>query len=336
MSNFLFPSIRPCGKLARPSSTLLASLLAISMATGLPAAEKQAANPSQKGQLKIVFTGDVMLDDGPGHALSINEDIFSDVASLLTPANISVCNLECVVAGHGHGTHQLKPYTFKARPETIPVLKKYFSAVSVANNHSGDYGPDGPGGRDGPADGRRPPLFWRRQEPGRGPSALILTRQGRRVALLGYDGYPPRSFEAGKDRCGVAWLNENEVLADIKTAREVDHAEIVIPMLHWGHELYEAPEKWQKALARKMIDAGADAVIGAHPHVIQTFDVYRGKPIIYSLGNFVFDYYPGDPPVWNGWVAELTFPPSGPPDVDLHVVEMDRSGVPHVKDGVEK
>ena len=143
MSNFLIPSIRPCGKLARPSSTLLASLLAISMATGLPAAEKQAANPGQKGQVKIVFTGDVMLDDGPGHALSINEDVFSNVASLLTPANISVCNLECVVAGHGHGTHQLKPYTFKARPETIPVLKKYFSAVSVANNHSGDYGPDG-------------------------------------------------------------------------------------------------------------------------------------------------------------------------------------------------
>ncbi len=81
---------------------------------------------------------------------------------------------------------------------------------------------------------------------------------------------------------------------------------------------------------------GADAVIGVHPHVIQTIDVYRGKPIIYSLGNFVFDYYPGDPAVWNGWVAELTFPPSGPPDVDLHVVEMDRSGIPHVKDGVEK
>ena len=59
-----------------------------------------------------------------------------------------------------------------------------------------------------------------------------------------------------------------------------------------------------------MIDAGADAVIGAHPHVIQTFDVYHGKPIIYSLGNFVFDYYPGDPPVWHGWVAELAFPSS--------------------------
>ena len=143
MANFVFPPIGLRGKLARPYSTLLACFLTSLMATGLPAAEKQAANPGQKGQLKIVFTGDVMLDDGPGHALSINEDVSSDVASLLTPADISVCNLECVIAGHGHGTHQLKPYTFKARPETIPVLKKYFSAVSVANNHSGDYGPDG-------------------------------------------------------------------------------------------------------------------------------------------------------------------------------------------------
>ena len=110
-----------------------------------------------------------------------------------------------------------------------------------------------------------------------------------------------------------------EVLADIKTARNVCHADLVIPMLHWGHDRCKAPEKWQKALARKMIDAGADAVIGAHPHVIQTFDVYHGKPIIYSLGNFVFDYYPGDPPIWYGWVAELTFPKSGPPDVELRV-----------------
>ena len=125
------------------------------------------------------------------------------------------------------------------------------------------------------------------------------------------------------------------MLADIKAAREVYHADLVIPMLHWGHEMCEAPEKSQKVLARKMIDAGADAVIGAHPHVVQTFDVYRGKPIIYSLGNFVFDYFAGDPPVWNGWVAELNFPATGSPDVELHVVEMDRAGIPHIKAGVE-
>ena len=131
MPDSVFLSISRCGGIAQYCSTLLACFLAISIAAGLPAAEKQTAKSIEKRPLKIVFAGDVMLDGGPGHALSNNEDIFTDVASLLTPADISVCNLECVITRHGHGTHQLKSYTFKARPEAIPVLKKYFSAVLV-------------------------------------------------------------------------------------------------------------------------------------------------------------------------------------------------------------
>ena len=82
-----------------------------------------------------------MLDRNPGHALAHGEDPFADVASLLKNADLAVCNLECVVARHG--THVLKPYTFKARPSCLAVLQQHFGAVSVANNHSGDYGPDG-------------------------------------------------------------------------------------------------------------------------------------------------------------------------------------------------
>ncbi len=241
-----------------------------------------------------------------------------------------------MIVRYGHGTQQLKSYTYKARPATIPVLKKYFSAVSVANNHAGDYGPDGLAEELDLLTAAGLPYFGGGKNLAEAHRPLILTRHGRRVALLGYDGFPPRSFEAGKDRCGLAWLNEKEVLADIKAARDVYHADLVIPMLHWGYQLQQAPEQWQKALARKIIDAGADAVIGAHPHVTQTLDVYHGKPIIYSLGNCVFDYNAGDPPVWYGWVAELTFPKSGPPEVELHVVELDRGGIPHVKAGVEK
>ena len=91
-----------------------------------------------------------------------------------------------------------------------------------------------------------------------------------------------------------------------------------------------SPEESQKTLARSMIDAGADAVIGGHPHVTQTVDLYKGRPIIYSLGNFVFDYFPSDPLVWTGWVVRLTFSKSAVPDLEIFVVELDRSGIPHL------
>ena len=79
-----------------------------------------------------------------------------------------------------------------------------------------------------------------------------------------------------------------------------------------------------------MIDAGASAVIGAHPHVTQTIDLYCGAPIVYSLGNFVFDYFPGDPPVWSGWCIELKIAKNGTVDLTTTVVELDPIGVPRI------
>jgi poly-gamma-glutamate synthesis protein (capsule biosynthesis protein) len=86
------------------------------------------------------------------------------------------------------------------------------------------------------------------------------------------------------------------------------------------------------ALARKMIDAGAAAVIGGHPHVTQTVDVHAGAPIVYSLGNFAFDYYPVDPPEWTGWVATLTFRAGKPVDLRTRAVVLDAAGLPRPAD----
>jgi poly-gamma-glutamate synthesis protein (capsule biosynthesis protein) len=79
-----------------------------------------------------------------------------------------------------------------------------------------------------------------------------------------------------------------------------------------------------------MIEAGATAVMGTHPHVTQTIEYHRGAPIVYSLGNFVFDYYPGDPRVWTGWVVTLKIAPDGQVELDKTVVELDLLGVPHI------
>ena len=289
---------------------------------------------AEQGVVTMVFAGDVMLDGDPGHAIVYGADPFAEFDSILRRADISVCNLECVLAGGGEQV--LKPYTFRGPKESVPLLKQHFSAVCLANNHTGDFGRDAfarqltmfdtaglryfGGGRDR-HDARRP---------------LILERNGMRVALLGYDGFPPRSFAAGDNRPGVAWLAESDVVADIRAARERHGADIVVPFLHWGREGSPEPKQSQRELARRLIDAGASAVIGAHPHVTQTVDVYKGRPIVYSLGNFVFDYYPVDPPVWTGWIVRVTFHRSGQPDLETFVLQIDKAGMPHLVSRTEK
>ena len=88
-------------------------------------------------------------------------------------------------------------------------------------------------------------------------------------------------------RAGVAWLDPDLALADIRFARRL--ADLVIVSVHWGVEYARSPAKEQVDWARQMIDAGADLVVGSHPHVVQPLEEYRGHWIAYSLGNFVFD-----------------------------------------------
>ncbi|MFM8400715.1 MAG: CapA family protein, partial [Pirellula sp.] len=120
-------------------------------------------------------------------------------------------------------------------------------------------------------------------------------------------------------------------------AKKACNADIVIPFIHWGREMNPMPREHQRADARRWIDAGATAVIGGHPHVTQTIDNYRGSPIVYSLGNFVFDYYSVDPSIWYGWAIRLSIPPKngesqGPIDWETITVDLDPAGLPHPVD----
>ena len=106
----------------------------------------------------------------------------------------------------------------------------------------------------------------------------------------------PRSFAAGPNTPGTAWLIEKDVIRDIQNARK--QSDIVLLFLHWSEDLVPQETSEQQAMARRFIDAGADAVIGGHAHLTQGIEWYKDHPIVYSLGNFVFDYFPYDPPIW--------------------------------------
>lgn len=274
----------------------------------------------------ISFVGDILLDSGPGRAVARGQDPFAPTAKLLKGADLSIGNLECPVASATSGAAIDKVYTFRAAPSTLPLLQRYFDAVSLANNHSGDYGPDAFVETLGQLEAARIPYFGGGRDLAHAHTPLLLEKRGLKIALLGYDEYHPRSFEAGPRRPGVAWAEDEQIILDMARARTAG-ADLVLPFFHWGWENEPAPSARQRELAHQLIDAGADAVIGAHPHVTQGAEMYRGKPIVYSLGNFVFDLL-DQPENAAGWILQLVADRRGVARFSTRAVHIDEQGTP--------
>ena len=275
--------------------------------------------------VRLLFVGDIMLDDGPGRTIAGGGDPFSAYDELLRSADFRIGNLECPVAASGVPLDN-KIYSFRADPQVMRVLRGRFDVLSLANNHSGDQGRAAfletlqhlaangiravGGGRDLAA----------------AHAPVLLEKHGLRIALLAYNEFKPRRFEAGANWPGIAWSEDSRVLADIRAARAAG-ADLVIPFMHWGWERETEPSARQRQLARLMIDAGAAAVVGSHPHVTQGADLYRGKPIIWSLGNFVFDGFEL-PAAKIGWLLALTLDREGVVTWETHAAQIDATGTP--------
>jgi poly-gamma-glutamate capsule biosynthesis protein CapA/YwtB (metallophosphatase superfamily) len=281
--------------------------------------------------VRIVFVGDILLDEGAAWTMARSDDPFKNVSAILKDADLAVGNLESPIANNGRAIE--KPFTFRAHPSAAGLIADYFGAVSLANNHSGDFGPFALQETMKNLRAAKVPFFGAGHNLSEAHEPFILTRRGVRIGLLGYNEFLPRAFEATADRPGVAWSEDEQVIRDIKRTRALG-ADIVIPFLHWGWENEDKPCARQVELARKMIDAGADAVVGTHPHVTQTFDTYKGKPVVYSLGNFVFsliDYEANS----KGWMLRLDINAEGIVKWDIITVKIDDSGTPQIVKPIE-
>lgn len=291
---------------------------------GSATATTPAPPPPSDSTVRLVFAGDILLGEGPGRMLERGEDPFAYVAPWLAASDLQIGNLECPVAVGG--TALRKPFIFRADPSTLTTLRHHFDVVSLANNHSGDYGMNAfretldhversglarIGGGADQTDAHKP---------------YVVKHNGITIALLGYDDFHPRWFEATDRSPGVAWAEPEAVVRDIRAAR-ADGAQVVIPFLHWGWENEFAPYSYQRELARLMIDAGASAVVGGHPHVTQGSETYAGAPIVYSLGNFVFDQL-DIPENGRGWMLRLEVDGDGVARWDTVPVDIDAGGVP--------
>ena len=289
----------------------------------------QTSQP-QSGLVKIAMVGDVMLAQGPGRAIRQGADPFHYFAGLLRQHDIRVGNLESVVATVGRPVPN-KIYTFRAHPWVMPVLKRHFDALSLANNHMGDFGVEALTQTLGLLDAHGIGRFGAGANLSEAHKPWIIERHGVKVAFLGYNEFFPRRFEADHDRPGCAWSDDDQVVRDIVWARRHWGADVVIPFMHWGVEYEKLASPRQRQLARLMIDAGADAVVGTHPHVTQDIENYRGKPIIYSLGNFVFDGFT-KPEELTGWLLSLEVSRQGVQQWRIHTARLDARGTPRPVD----
>lgn len=300
---------------------LRARVAGLSACLALVAGAARAAD----ADVSLIFVGDVMLDDGPGRLIAAGGDPLAKVAPLLAGADYRIANLECSVSTRGQGLPG-KPYAFRASPDALRVMQGRFDAVAVANNHSGDFGSEA--FVDTLEHARRAGIqaFGGGRNLREAHAPLWIHRNGLRIAVLAYNEYKPRSFEAGASRPGVAWSEDDEVISDIRAARKAG-AHIVIPFMHWGWEGRPVPSLRQRALARRMIDAGASLVVGGHPHVIQDAELYRGRLIVYSLGNFVFDGF-DLPEERQGWLLRLELDRRGLKAWQTRLVQIDAAGTP--------
>lgn len=196
---------------------------------------------------------------------------FAGVADRLRAADIAVGNLECVVSKKGKVSTWHKP--FRAPLVGVDaILASGIDVVSVANNHSWDFGADGYFDMLKNLDDKELAVIgrgFRHGLPHEPERAVVREVRGTRVGFLGY-----------------YFADDDALRRDVAAASK--EADLVVVYFHWGKEKQSDATPEQRRQARAAIEAGADLVVGSHVHVLQPTEVYKGKLIAYGLGNFVF------------------------------------------------
>ena len=225
------------------------------------------------------------------------------VREVISGADIAMANFENP-APNRFTWHKAKT-VFTADPTLIDgLVKAGIDYVGIANNHIGDAGNNGILQTIANLKKRGLKYSGAGKDLAAAQKPAILDANGTKVAILAYDAIAP-GYHAAKGEPGSSKLTIKAVQAGVKAARKAG-AKVVIVFPHWGTEYRYSPFQNQQRLARQIIDAGADMIIGNHAHYAAAVEVYKGKPIWYALGNFVFDQTWSEPTM-EGISLELTF-----------------------------
>ncbi len=299
--------------------------------------KKMLKLPSRTEPVCLVVVGDIMLSRGvAGEIRKHGGDLrypFLKMEKHLQSGDIVFGNLENPITP---GREIMMPeMTLRADPGVETALRDAgFTVLSLANNHLADFGSQGlldtmqylsQAGIEYTGAGETIDSAF---------AAKFIEVKGLKLAFLAFTDpvLVPESYLAGAEQPGVAFFEREKVIAAVQAAR--DKADFVVVSMHAGTEYEPAPDLAQTRLARLAVDAGADLVLGHHPHVVQKIEKYKDKYIIYSLGNFIFDQK------WSratriGLTAKIYITPEGVEKIEFLPVFINDQDQPQVLEGVE-
>jgi hypothetical protein len=242
------------------------------------------------------FAGDVNFDEdsypvkkydqeGKGLPGVLSEDLIAE----MNQADIMMLNNEFAYSTRGT-EEQDKSYTFRANPGRVDILKEMgVDIVSLANNHALDFGMDALLDTFTTLDNAGIAYAGAGETMARAKAPVYLTVGDKTIAFVAASRVVfAMDWYATDTTPGMIGTYDPALF--LESIREADaNADFVVAYVHWGVERNNYPEKYQKVFAKNYIEAGADAVIGCHPHVMQGLEFYQGKPIAYSLGNYWFN-----------------------------------------------
>ncbi len=271
---------------------VLALLLIVALWATIFNPTTSVVNIEPKEDASIAVTGDVMFARKMPNVLSMDSSPFSGVSDVTSNVDLLLINFENAATSSGDALKGDVP--LKCDPSYVPLAKaNNVTVAGLANNHAIDYGitgmqdtlenlksaditPMGAGNTEDEAH-----------------QAVVKDVNGRKVTILNYmdsENFAEYSYEAmpyanGSNPGYSAYDSEDAQ----KQIAENNDSDLIVAYLHFGNEYSNSPNENQVKIAHELIDYGADVVIGSHPHVTQGIEMYNGKPIFYSLGNFIFD-----------------------------------------------
>jgi len=271
----------------------------------------------------LQFFGDVMLSARSvayTNSSAINPRLFAATAKLLGSAQHNIVNLEGVI------TDTLLPHEYKRFLLPMPldsaaILRSAgIDIVTLANNHTMDFGFQGLLSTMVALSNSGLVYAGAGINAAAAAAPVIISLPGQSVCLLAFSRTLPISFWAGKHRAGTAVAAPQSVIDQVSACAKAGF--YTVAAFHWGQEERSSPRLYQEELAHLAIDAGANLVIGHHPHRIQPMEVYKGRPILYSLGNFAF----GSDPVQTdqgGLAVRLSLPRGSSEPIILDLIPLD-------------
>ena len=280
-----------------------------------PAEERPEPEPEEPGSALLAFAGDVMFSD-PFLASYDKSGIAaiadSEMLERMQNADLFVINEEFPFSLRGEAMED-KQFTFRADPKYVEIFQELgVDIATVANNHALDFGRDAFLDTLDTLKSAGITCIGGGYHLSEASAPAVQTINGQTFAIFGATRVSPSATWYASDSQAGLFQTYDATLLNQKIAEAHTEYDHVIVFVHWGIEKNETPEDYQRSLAKGYIDAGADLVVGCHPHVLQGFEYYNGVPIVYSLGNYLFGNRDGDTVL-----LEASYDNEGAPSIQL-------------------